>query len=148
MMKILLNILIILVIMAPLAAIAQQAQVFEDYTVHYNALNTSLITPEIAKAYGIRRSGSRALINISVLKKTGHQSTAAGKAVVTASGRNLTGQTRNIEMREINDGDGAIYYIGELSVRNMETFDFTVLVTPTGQHKPFSIKFRKQFYTE
>ena len=148
MMKTLLNTLILLAILAPLPTMAQQAQVFEDYTVHYNALNSSLITPEVAKAYGIRRSGSRALINISVLKKAGDQSTTAGKAVVIASGRNLTGQTRNIEMREINDGDGAIYYIGELSVRNMETFDFTVLVTPAGQSKPFNIKFRQQFYTE
>ena len=148
MMKSLLNTLIFLALLASLPALAQQAQVFEDYTVHYNALNSSLITPEVAKAYGIRRSGSRALINISVLKKAGDQSTTAEKAVVTASGRNLTGQTRNIEMREINDGDGAIYYIGELSVRNMETFDFTVLVIADGQSKPFNIKFRQQFYTE
>jgi hypothetical protein len=148
MMKTLFNTLILLTVLAPLAAIAQQAQVFEDYTVHYNALNSSLITPGVAKAYGIRRSGSRALINISVLKNSGDQTTIADKAVVTASGRNLTGQTRNIEMREINDGDGAIYYIGELSVRNMETFDFTVLVTPEGQSKPFNVKFRQQFYTE
>jgi hypothetical protein len=67
---------------------------------------------------------------------------------VTASGRNLTGQTRNVNMREIDDGDGAIYYIGELSVRNMETFDFTVVVLVEGQNKPFNVKFRQQFYTE
>ena len=72
----------------------------------------------------------------------------AVNARVLASGRNLTGQTRNVDMREINDGDGAIYYIGELSVRNMETFDFTVMVTPEGESKPFSLKFRQQFYTE
>jgi len=51
-------------------------------------------------------------------------------------------------MREIDDGDGAIYYIGELSVRNMETFDFTVVVLVEGQNKPFNVKFRQQFYTE
>ena len=70
------------------------------------------------------------------------------KAVVTASGRNLTGQTRKVDMREIKEGDDAIYYIGELSVRNMETFDFTVMVTPEGKSKPFTVKFRQQFYTE
>ena len=140
--------LTLLAAMSSLTANAQQSKQFDDYTVHYNALNSSLISPEAAKAYGIRRSDSRALINISVLKNMANQSPAAVKATVTASGRNLTGQTREVEMREIDENDEAIYYIGELSVRNMETFDFTVMVTPEGQSKPFKVKFRQQFYTE
>jgi len=144
----LLKTLTLLTVMASSPSVAQQAQEFGDYVVHYNALSSSLITPEVAKAYGIRRSDSRALINISVLKPAGEQTATAVKAAVTTTGRNLTGQTRKIEMREIDDGDGAIYYIGELSVRNMETFDFTVVVIPEGQSKPLNIKFRQQFYTE
>jgi len=50
-------------------ALAQQSQDFGEYVVHYNALNTNLITPQVAQAYGIRRSSSRALLNITVLKK-------------------------------------------------------------------------------
>ncbi len=147
-MKRLLNTLILLAALTSLPAIAQQAQEFGDYIIHYNALSSSLITPEVAKAYGIKRSDSRALINIAVLKNAGDQMASAVKAKVTTSGRNLTGQTRNVDMREIDDGDGAIYYIGELSVRNMETFDFTVMVLVEGQNKPFKVKFRQQFYTE
>ena len=147
-MKTLLKTLLLLAALTSLPAIAQQAQEFGDYIIHYNALNSSLITPEVAKAYGIRRSDSRALINISVLKNVENQLAMAVKATVTASGRNLTGQTRNVDMREIDESDGAIYYIGELSVRNMETFDFTVVVLVEGQNKPFNVKFRQQFYTE
>jgi len=148
MMRKLLKTITLFAVLTSLPAIAQQAQEFGDYVVHYNALSSSLLTPEVAKAYGIRRSDSRALINISVLKNTGEQTATAVKAVVSTSGRNLTGQTRNVEMREVDDGDGAIYYIGELSVRNMETFDFTAVVTPEGQSKPLNVKFRQQFYTE
>jgi hypothetical protein len=147
-MKILIKTLVLLTALTSLPAFSQQAQEFGDYIVHYNALSSSLITPEVAKAYGIRRSDSRALMNISVLKNTEGQTAKAVKAKVTASGRNLTGQTRNVEMREIDDGDGAIYYIGELSVRNMETFDFTIVVLVEGQSEPFNVKFRQQFYTE
>ena len=143
-MKKLMTTLMLLAVLTSPSAIAQQSQEFDDYTIHYNALSSSLITPEVAKAYGIRRSDSRALINISVLKNE----LDAAKADVTATGRNLTGQTRNVDMREINEGDGAIYYIGELSVRNMETFDFTILVTPEGNDKPYTVQFRQQFYTE
>jgi hypothetical protein len=104
---------ILVVIFMAVPAWAQQSQSFGEYSVHYNALNSSLLSPEIANAYGIRRSDSRALI-----------------------------------MREINEGDGAVYYIGELSVRNMETFDFKVLVTPQGENQAFELRFRQQFYTE
>jgi len=72
--------IILLAALTSLPAIAQQAKEFDDYTIHYNALSSSLITPEVAKAYGIRRSDSRALINISVLKSDG----GAARAVVTA----------------------------------------------------------------
>ena len=147
-MKRLLVALTLLTAVSSLTAHAQQSKQFDDYTVHYNALNSSLISPEAAKAYGIRRSDSRALINVSVLKNVENQSPAAAKATVTASGRNLTGQTRVVEMREINENGEAIYYIGELSVRNMETFDFTIMVTPEGQSRPHEVKFRQQFYTE
>jgi hypothetical protein len=146
-MKALLKAAVLLIVLLPLQLMAQQAQDFGEYSVHYNALNSSLLTPEVARAYGIRRSDSRALINISVLKNTGGQTATAVKANVVTSGRNLTGQTRTVSMREISDS-GAVYYIGELSVRNMETFDFSVLVTPEGESQAFTLKFRQQFYTE
>ena len=147
-MKILLKLLLLVTALISLAAIAQQAETLGDYTIHYNALSSSLISPEVAKTYGIRRSDSRALVNISVLKSNNSQSPQAVKAKVNTSGRNLTGQTRTVDMREISEGDGAIYYIGEISIRNMETFDFTVLVTPEGESKAFTVKFRQQFYTQ
>lgn len=147
-MKTLIKTLFAMLVLTSMSAVAQQAQEFGDYMIHYNAMRSSILTPEVAGAYGIRRSDSRALINISVLKEGEDQISNAVKATVTATGRNLTGQTRKVEMREIDEGDGAIYYIGELSVRNMETFDFTVLVTPEGHDKPYTVKFRQQFYTE
>ena len=147
-MKKLLELLTLLAALSSLPAAAQQAQQFDDYMVHYSALNSSLITPEVAKVYGIHRSGSRALLNISVLKNTSGEMPAAVRATVTANARNLTGQTRSIEMREIVEGGEAIYYIGEMSVSNMETFDFKIDVTPEGLETPFEVKFRQQFFTE
>jgi len=144
----LLKTFILIAALTSVTVFAQQAEEFGDYVIHYNALNSSLISPQVAKAYGIRRSDSRALINISILKKSEGQTATAVGATVTVSGRNLTGQTRDVTMREINEANEAIYYIGELSVRNMETFNFTVNVTPHGQSRPFTLNFRKQFYTE
>jgi hypothetical protein len=138
----------ILLLVAVGAARAQQSREFGDYAVHYNALSTSLLTPQVAQSYGIQRSPSRALLNVTVIRQDGAGKGSAVRAGVLASATNLTGQRRDIQLREITDGEGAVYYIGEFRVRNMETFDFTVEVTPEGESEALEVLFRQQFYTE
>jgi len=142
-MKRLLSYCLVSALMFSTPAIAQQAQVFGEYTVHYNALNTSQLTPQVAQTYGIQRSSSRAMLNITVL----HNDQPVN-AAVTAGGKNLTGQLREIDMRRVEEGGDAIYYIGEFRVNNLETFDFTVNVSPEGSGENFEVRFRQQFYTE
>ena len=131
-----------------LTAEAQQSQDFGEYVVHYNALNTNLIPPQVAKSYNIKRSPNRALLNITVLKKMMDTPGTPVKGGITASGTNLTGQRRDIEIRQISDPEGAIYYIGELPVHNMETYNFTIELSVEGESEPLLVKFRQQFYTE
>jgi hypothetical protein len=127
---------------------AQQSQDFGDYVVHYNALNTNLIPPQVATAYGIKRSSSRVLLNVTILKKVMGAPGTPVQAEVVASATNLTGQRRDLEIREIKDSEGAVYYLGELPVHNMETFNFVVEATPSGENQPLTVKFLQQFYTE
>ena len=88
------------------------------------------------------------MLNITVLKQEADKPDTPVKADVTASGTNLTGQRREIDMREILENEGAVYYIGELPVHNLETYKFTVEVRPEGTTAPLIVKFQKQFYTE
>jgi hypothetical protein len=129
-------------------AVAQQSQDFGDYVVHYNALNTNLIPPQVAKGYGIQRSSSRALLNITVLKKVMNTPGTPVHAKIEAYGTNLTGQRRDIEIREVDDQGEAVYYIGELPVHNLETYNFSIKVRVDGEAEPLLVKFRQQFYTE
>ena len=147
-MKALVKILTLLTALSSLTAGAQQSHQFNDYTVHYNALNSSLISPGVAKTYNIRRSDSRALVNIAVLKDIENQLPVAAKALVTVSARNLTGQNRQVKMREIIEGGDAIYYIGELPVHNLETYRFNIQVAIEGEEDPLVVKFKQQFFTE
>ncbi len=128
-------------------ALAQRSQDFGDYVVHFNALNTNLIPPAAAQQYGIQRSSTRALLNIAILSKVMNTPGTPVHAKVTATGRNLSGQLRDIEIKEVDD-QGAIYYLGQLRVRNEETFDFTLNITPDGADQPLVVKFRQQFFTE
>ena len=137
----------VLTLLATAPAFAQQSQDFGDYVVHYNALNTNLLPPQVAQGYDIQRSSSRALLNVTVLGKVLDTPGTPVSARVEATAVNLTGQQRQVELREIQD-QGAIYYIGVMPVRNMETYTFTVNVTPKGEAEPLVVKFRQQFYTE
>jgi hypothetical protein len=127
---------------------AQQSQDFGEYVVHYNALNTNMLPPQVAQGYGIRRSANRALLNITVLKKVMNNPGTPVDAKVTATGTNLTGQLREIEIREVRDAEGAIYYIGEFPVHNLETYQFHIEITIDGEAAPLVVRFRQQFFTE
>lgn len=131
-------------------ALAQQSREFNAYVVHYNALRTDLLPPQVAQGYGIRRSSSRALVNITVVKKEddGIYRETAVPALLEVNATNLTGQRRELEMREIRDGEGAIYYIGELPIHNLETYRFKAEILPEGETEPLLVEFRQQFYTE
>lgn len=127
---------------APVAA--QQSQRFGNYEIHYNTINTNMLSPEIASAYGIQRAGSQAMLNITVLDATDREAIPA-RVDVTAT--NLTGQRRDIELRQIND-QGAIYYIGQFRIHDEETLSFQVEVQPEGrQGPPFEMSFSQQFFT-
>ena len=125
---------------------AEQSATFGDYTIHYNALPTEVLDPSIAKLYNIRRSQSRALLNVSVLKKKMGLTGQPVRAAVKATATNLSAQLRSIEMRELSE-QGAIYYIGELPVAHEETLKFTIEVTPDGETEPFVARFDQQFFT-
>jgi hypothetical protein len=117
-----------------------------DYVVHFNALPTTQIPPEAAQAYRITRSPNRGLLNIAVQRK----STGTNQAVtaeVQASATNLTGQRRDLSVREVRDG-GAIYYLAETGVSNRETLIFEVTVLPSGATQPITLRFQQQFFTE
>ena len=134
----------------PATGQAQQAEDIGDYRVHYNAINTNAIPPEVASAYGIQRSGSRAMLNIAVLRKAESEDSmdTTARATVSARAVNLTGQVREIELREIEDDD-AIYYIGTFRISNEETLTFEISVRPEGSEQPPArFSFQQQFFVE
>lgn len=126
---------------------AAQFKTFGDYVVHYNALSTEMLTPEVAKANNIMRSKNRALLNISVRKKAGESELTdhAVAAEVKASAVNLSRQLKDVKMQEVREG-GAIYYLGVFTITDKETFDFTITVKPEFNGEPYTFQFQQQFF--
>ena len=130
-----------LFITIPFNSYAQNITKFGDYVIHHTALPTDILLPEVARAYKIKRSKNRGMLNIVVQHK--------GKGVrakVTGTGVNLNSQLKNMEFREINDGD-VTYYISSFRVTNKETITFKIKVQPAGSSKSHTVKFKKEFYT-
>jgi hypothetical protein len=116
-----------------------------NYTVYYQAVNSTFVTPEIAEQYGIVRSDRRAFLNISVVKSEDGGATSAVSASISGGKRNLLGQTGNIEFREIREAS-AIYYIGEFDFSNAEMVRFSVDVQPEQSGPPHEIRWESRMY--
>lgn len=122
-------------------------EIFGDHVVHFNAQPTTMLPPEVAQAFGIRRGGNHAMLNIAVLHTPYGALGRPVTAAVVADATNLLGQVKNVRVRELRDGD-AIYYIGEVRVANEEIVAFNVSVRPEGVDAPYQLKFRQQFFTD
>jgi hypothetical protein len=120
---------------------------FGDYVVHFNAISTDQLTPEVAKAYNIVRSKNRALLNVSILKKVPGTSGEPVSGSVAAQAANLNGQLKDVNIREIRE-EQSIYYVADVPVSNSETLVFTVDVTPINETSRFSVRFTRQFFTD
>lgn len=119
---------------------------FGDYVVHFSAMSTDTLQPEVARTYNIARSKNRAMLNISIVKKVAGTIGQSVTADVRLTANNLTGQVKNMVLRKIQEGD-AIYYIGDVPVANAETLIFNLSVTPDGETDSYSVRFSRQFFS-
>lgn len=120
---------------------AENLTKFGDYVIHHTALPTDILLPEVARAYKIKRSKNRGMINIVVQ----HNGKGVG-AKVSGTGSNLNAQLKHLKFNEIKDGD-VTYYISTFRVTNKEVITFKVNVQPKGSSNSHTVKFKKEFYT-
>lgn len=121
---------------------------FGDYVLHFNAIATDQLTPEVARAYNIVRSKNRAMLTVSIIKNVeGVPGVVSQSGTVNATAANLTGQIKNLTLRQIREDD-AIYYIGDVAVANAETLVFDVEAVPEGSADRLSVRFSRQFFAD
>ena len=130
------------------SAHAEISQKFGPLEIHYNALTTDELLPEVrlldlraqpglpevARAYKIERSKTRGLVTMSVLKQNKMGVAVPVPAKLSVYATNLNQQLANIEMREIKEGT-AIYYLGEFRVTPPDTLKFNVSIEVAGEPK-------------
>ncbi len=130
-----------------LHAAADQFRQFGDYQVHYIVFNSTDLDPDIARTYGVERSGRRAFINVSLLRTAAGRLPAGVPARVSGTATNLIQQQRELDFREIRE-QGAIYYVATLAITNEEIYRFALQVTPEGRTEVFEINFNQKVWVE
>jgi len=146
-MKLVSFLLPLLFFITPLQAGSEHSQEIGNYIVHYNALPTEVLQPDIARQYGITRSKFRGFITVSVLKKTDDPNGKPVKAKISASASNLSEQSKALKLRTVEEGS-AIYYVDDFRITNLETLDFKLKIKPEDSQESFSVSFRQKFYTD
>lgn len=126
------------------SAHAEIAQKFGPLEIHYNAISTDELLPDVARAYKIERSKTRGLVTMSVLKRNAVGGLSPVPAKVSIYASNLHLQISNIDLREIREGT-AVYYLGEFRMALPDTLKFTATVEAAGEPKR-EIVFEQKFY--
>ena len=118
---------------------------FDELEVHYNAIRTDQLTPEVARAYGIERSPARVLLNVAMLAKTPGGAAKPVDGTVSASAHNLNGQLKSLAMRRVQEGT-AVYFIGEVGISGDEILVFNIDVEPVAGSGRRSVQFKREFF--
>ena len=119
-----------------------QYKVLGPWEVHYIAFPSTFIQPSIAKNYDLDRSPNKGIINISVLKNSDK---SAQTATLTGTARNLLGNKKQLEFKEVVEGD-AIYYLAQIDYSNEEIYRFDIEINQNG--KVQTLKFQQKFYVD
>ena len=119
----------------------------DRYIVHYNAFNSSIVTPEVAQAHGLVRSGYRGMVNITVQRKREGQLPKNVTAFLDGYVKHLNGTEIPLEFTQINEGD-VVYYIGEFQIANGQPLTFDIDVKPGAGHSGFHLKFSQTLYVD
>ena len=119
-----------------------------NFELHYNAVRADQIPAEVARAHGIERAKNRVMLNVTLLRKSGAgQPRKPVKATVSVDTYNLNGQLKNMEVRQVTEGE-AIYYIGTVSITGNEILVFDITAQPEGESSALTAKFTREFFSD
>jgi hypothetical protein len=63
--RLVISLLLAFTFLLPHSAVAENSKDFGEYVVHFNALATDLLPPQVAREYRITRSRNRGMVNIT-----------------------------------------------------------------------------------
>lgn len=137
---------LLLLLLASNLATAEQKKTFANYDVHYIAFNSTVVPPEVAKAYGITRGNNRGVVNISIRRQNSDGSDSPQRAIIKGSSTDLIHRVE-LEFQEVIE-QGAIYYLAEFRYDDKDMRHFDIRVQPNANIAPYRLKFSQTLYND
>lgn len=134
--------LLFCLLLMPLSALAERMERFNDYEIHFNAMPTTRLQPEVAQAYDLQRSRVQGLVMVTVI-----QDGSPVAASVRGNAYTDSGQQRDINFRQVREGD-AVYNLGTYRIGNLETLRFELSVRPEMGDRAHALGFRERFFVD
>jgi hypothetical protein len=124
-------------------ALAEQSRRFDAYEIHYNAFNAEFIPLEVSRRHGLPRSPARGLLNVTVLRRRDDGTTVASEATIAVTVESRGGAAQAVRMRPIREDD-ALNYVGEFRLQGVDTYRFTIDVTPGDGTRTYAIRYAQE----
>ncbi|QHS10363.1 DUF4426 domain-containing protein [Sinimarinibacterium sp. NLF-5-8] len=139
-------IIAVLLTLTPVLVHAEQFVDAGDYRIHYAAINSTELTPQIARQFSVDRSRNQILLVFNAQHRVEGQYQSV-PATAKAFATTLLGHRQTLTLRPIREAD--VHYV----VANFETLDgefmtISAEVTPQGARAPVEVKFKQQFYRD
>jgi hypothetical protein len=130
-----------------LVAHAGQQETAGAYEIHYSAVSTRFLTPEVARSYGLQRSAGLGLINVSVRERQDDGTTRATNAGVKGSVGLLDDTPKALNFRTVRD-NGAVYQLATFRLQYDAPLHFALKVRTDRNAEPERVDFIQRFYLE
>ncbi len=128
------------------AVAAEQFVDAGSYRVHYAAINTTMLTPEVARQFGVSRTRNEILLVLNAQQQIDGRyvpvpATARGTATT------LLGHLQKLALRPVREAD-VHYVVAAFQTLDGEYMTIEAQVLPEGADAPLAVKFRQQFYRD
>jgi hypothetical protein len=115
------------------------------YRVHYSAINSTQLLPDIARQFGVTRSRNEALLVLNAQQRDEAGQYLPVAATAQGQARSLIGHVDKLQLRPIREGE-VHYVVASFPVLDGEFLTLDLSVLPQGADAPIAIKFNQQFY--
>ncbi len=125
---------------------AEQYVDLGDFRVHYAAINTTQLTPEIARKFNVQRSNKLILLVLNAQQLVGGRYESV-PATASGTATTLLGHVQSLDLLPIREAD-VHYVIASFETLEAEYMTVDTRVMPAGSTTPIPIKFKQQFYQD
>ncbi len=137
----------LLLLLLSLSVRAEQYIDQGDYRIHYSAINSTQLTPEVARSFNVKRTRGEALLVLNAQRRDAEGRYQPVAATASGQARSLIGQVEKLQLRAVRESE-VHYLLAPFEVLDGEFLTLELSVSPEGAGAPIPLKFQQQFYRD